>query len=266
MERAYAVLADRGAGRGSIAMLAAQLGRLTSSSGSRPGEALAPTERALEIAEALELPEVFAQALNTKARSPLWGRGAASRKARSCSRHERSRFALEHDLVEVAGRSYNNYGAILEEADRSMRSHLNLLPVRRPSMPGASATACSSAERGREPVLAAFCGSANGTKRSGLAAELEPRIRIGGRTRLPWPILLILMERGDSLRRRGRSSANRVGARNGRPSSFARGTWSLESLILRREGRPREALATLRGGPRRFGQRPSERRSVARRA
>ena len=97
-----------------IAMLAAQLGRFLYFGG-RPGDASAPTERALEIAEALELHDVLSHGLNTKAIA-LWGAGR-KREGTILMRYALE-VALEHDLVEAALRSYNNYGAILEEADR----------------------------------------------------------------------------------------------------------------------------------------------------
>ena len=64
MESAYRVLADEEP-NADLAQLAAQLGRFSYFSGDSAG-ALERIDRALEIAEALDIPEVLSEALNTK--------------------------------------------------------------------------------------------------------------------------------------------------------------------------------------------------------
>ena len=88
MERSFAVLADdeRDA---DLATLAVQLGAVLSSSAGRLDDALARNELALEIAEALRLPEVLSHGLNTKGLI-LYAHAAGTRK-RSCSCAMRSK-------------------------------------------------------------------------------------------------------------------------------------------------------------------------------
>ncbi len=117
MERALSVLADEEQDA-DTATLAVQLGRLLYFAG-RPEEAVERTEFALEIAEALRLPEVLSHGLNTKALA-LAARG----------RHEEANVlfryalqtALEHDLHDAATRAYNNLAAALAWRDRRRES------------------------------------------------------------------------------------------------------------------------------------------------
>ncbi len=102
MEEAYAALSREDADA-DLARLAAELGRLLYFAG-RP-EALERLEEGLRLAEGLHLPEVFAQALNSKS-LVLGGQG----------RHEEGllllrhalQVALDHDLGNAALRAYNN--------------------------------------------------------------------------------------------------------------------------------------------------------------
>ena len=97
-----------------LATLAAQLGRFSFFAGDFDG-ALERTEIALDLAEALLLPEVFSQALNTKAVM------LASRSRRQESimlvRHA-LQIALEADKPSAALRAYNNVADILVQTDR----------------------------------------------------------------------------------------------------------------------------------------------------
>jgi tetratricopeptide (TPR) repeat protein len=87
-----------------VAALAAQLGRFLIFSGDY--ERAAPhLERALSLAEALDLPETLAQALNSK--SVLTGRQHRPRETRILVEGALA-IALEHDLHAAALRAYNN--------------------------------------------------------------------------------------------------------------------------------------------------------------
>jgi predicted ATPase/class 3 adenylate cyclase len=97
-----------------LALVAAQLGRFLALQGSH-GEAAPLLEEALELAEHLELPEVYSQALSSKAvvlmRSDrldeaglLLGRALE--------------VALENGLTAAAQRAYNNLGVVMVSQDR----------------------------------------------------------------------------------------------------------------------------------------------------
>ena len=121
MERAFEVLAGEERSP-ELAMLASQLARVLFFSG-RADKAMARNELALEIAEALELPEVLSHALNTKG-ILLIGLGRRH-EARLLERHALE-LALEHDLSEAALRAYNNLAGSAEESHR-FREALELL-------------------------------------------------------------------------------------------------------------------------------------------
>jgi class 3 adenylate cyclase/tetratricopeptide (TPR) repeat protein len=98
----------------SLASLAAQLGRFMFFAG-QIDVALQRTETALEFAEALSLPEVLSQALNTKA-LVLYSRGR---------RHEglallryALEIALQNDKPSSALRAYNNLADLVQHMDR----------------------------------------------------------------------------------------------------------------------------------------------------
>ncbi len=97
-----------------LAALAAQVGRFKLFAG-EPDVALERTETALELAEALGLPEVLSQAINTKAmllsnRGRVGEAGALVRYALDV--------ALEHDIPSAALRGYNNIADLDARADR----------------------------------------------------------------------------------------------------------------------------------------------------
>ena len=114
MERSFEVLANEEPSL-ELATLAAQLARVLYFSG-RADESMARNERALEIAEALELPEALSQALTTKSLI-LEGLG------RHQEAHLLLRYALDlalaNDLSEAALRAYNNLAGEAEVLDRS---------------------------------------------------------------------------------------------------------------------------------------------------
>jgi class 3 adenylate cyclase/tetratricopeptide (TPR) repeat protein len=103
MGRSFEALADDEPDE-DLAMLAAQLGRFRWFTGDAEGAA-APIEFALEIAESLVLPEVLAEALNTK-HLLLTGKGR-KQEALALLRHA-LRIAKEHDLPSAAFRAQFN--------------------------------------------------------------------------------------------------------------------------------------------------------------
>jgi predicted ATPase/class 3 adenylate cyclase len=112
MERAYQVLA-REAPDGDLAALAAQLGRLLFFAGDPP-KAMERVEAALEIAEALSLPEVLSQALTTKA-ILMYSSGRIS-EGMALMRFSLET-ALEHDKPSAALRAYFNLADLLGHSD-----------------------------------------------------------------------------------------------------------------------------------------------------
>ncbi len=97
-----------------VATVSAQLGRMLALA-DRAEEAAPHLEHALELGELLELPEVYSQALNSKAvfllrRNRLDEAGVLLRRALEV--------AIEHDLSGAALRAYNNLGVALETRDR----------------------------------------------------------------------------------------------------------------------------------------------------
>jgi class 3 adenylate cyclase/tetratricopeptide (TPR) repeat protein len=95
-----------------LALVAAQLSRLAYFAG-KPEAALEPIEVALEIAEALQLPEALAEALNTKG-CLLYRRPHES----EALLHESLKIALEHDLTEAVLRAQFNLSGLALEHDR----------------------------------------------------------------------------------------------------------------------------------------------------
>ena len=113
MEASYEVLADEEPDA-DLAELAAQLARFSYFAGDTDA-ALERVERALEIAEALDLPDVLSEALNTKALIFLTlGR---SNEAAGLLGHALS-IALEHDKPSAALRALNNLVDLSNSADR----------------------------------------------------------------------------------------------------------------------------------------------------
>jgi class 3 adenylate cyclase/tetratricopeptide (TPR) repeat protein len=113
MERSYRVLSDEEPDE-STATVAHQVGRLKFFSG-HGEESLDPVERALEIAEALLLPEVLSQALNTKA-IILVARGR-QKEGLALLRYALE-VALENDESSAALRAYYNLIDTLARLDR----------------------------------------------------------------------------------------------------------------------------------------------------
>ena len=118
MERSFEVLSGDEPDE-DIAALAAQLGRLAFFTG-RLELATERIEFALDIAEALGLPEVFSQALNTKSLL-LYRRPRESKTLLECA----LRTALENDLTAAALRAYYNLTETLCELDRNEEALAN---------------------------------------------------------------------------------------------------------------------------------------------
>jgi class 3 adenylate cyclase/tetratricopeptide (TPR) repeat protein len=113
MERAFEVLSAEEPDD-AFAMLAAQLGRFLFFAG-RTEEAHERTELALRLAEGLQLPEVYSQALNT--RSLVISADGRPDEALVLLNHALE-VALDHDLGAAALRAYNNLCATYGYANR----------------------------------------------------------------------------------------------------------------------------------------------------
>ncbi len=113
MERAFEVLSLEEPDE-ALATLAAQLGRLLFFAG-RLEEGRERTELALRLAEGLQLPEVFSQALNT--RSLIIAADGRPDEALVLLKHALE-VALDHDLGGAALRAYNNLCATYGFANR----------------------------------------------------------------------------------------------------------------------------------------------------
>ena len=113
MERAFEVLANDERDP-DLATLAVQLSRPLYFSG-RVDDAMARNELALEIAEALQLPEVLSHGLNTK--GLILGARGRHQEEELLMRHSLE-LALEHDLSDTALRAYNNLIYVEARRDR----------------------------------------------------------------------------------------------------------------------------------------------------
>ncbi|MBA3737177.1 MAG: AAA family ATPase [Actinobacteria bacterium] len=113
MESAYRVLADEEP-NADLAQLAAQLGRY-SYFGGESASGLERIDRALEIAEALDIPEVLSEALNTK--SLILLNDGRWNEATALLRHALA-IALQHDKPSAAMRAYNNLVDFADATDR----------------------------------------------------------------------------------------------------------------------------------------------------
>jgi predicted ATPase/class 3 adenylate cyclase len=113
MDRAFEVLATE-AQDADLAALAAQLGRFVFFAGDVP-RASERIERALDLAEVLDLPEVLSMALNTKSLI-LFSLGR-TRESLALVRTALA-VALEHDKPSAALRAYNNLADLTQNADR----------------------------------------------------------------------------------------------------------------------------------------------------
>ncbi|HZB02322.1 MAG TPA: adenylate/guanylate cyclase domain-containing protein [Actinomycetota bacterium] len=113
MESAYRVLADEEP-NADLAQLAAQLGRYSYFAGADDA-GLARVDRALEIAEALDIPEVLSEAMNTK--SLILLNDGRSNEATALLQFALT-IALQHDKPSAALRAYNNLVDFADATDR----------------------------------------------------------------------------------------------------------------------------------------------------
>jgi class 3 adenylate cyclase/tetratricopeptide (TPR) repeat protein len=113
MEASYRVLADEEPDA-DLAQLAAQLGRFSFFFGDTE-RAMERIERALEIAEALDIPEVLSEALNTK--SLILNTFGRANESLGILRHALA-IALEHDKPSAALRAFNNLVDLSDYLDR----------------------------------------------------------------------------------------------------------------------------------------------------
>jgi class 3 adenylate cyclase/tetratricopeptide (TPR) repeat protein len=113
MSRAFEVLSGEEPDE-DVAALAAQLGRFTYFAGDAD-RALQRVETALDISEALSLPEVLSQALNTKAL--LLNARGRKKEALVLLAHALET-AIEHDRPSAALRAYYNLSELRSQADR----------------------------------------------------------------------------------------------------------------------------------------------------
>ena len=113
MQAAYQVLSAEEPDA-DLATLLWRLARMMYFAGDMEGAAR-HNEQSLALAESLQLPEVFAQALNTKALTLLASN--RSEEALILLRHA-LQVALDNDLTEAAMRSFNNIGAVMNERDQ----------------------------------------------------------------------------------------------------------------------------------------------------
>jgi class 3 adenylate cyclase/tetratricopeptide (TPR) repeat protein len=111
MERAFSVMAGQGHDS-DLATVAVQSARALYFTG-RADEAMERNELALEIAEALELPDVLSHGLNTKGVILRFARGRPQ-EATVLMRHALD-IALAHDRAEAALRAFNNLSSFLAE-------------------------------------------------------------------------------------------------------------------------------------------------------
>ena len=217
-----------------LAATAGQLGRYLVLSGDY--EQAAPhLERALTLAEELELPETLAQALNTKA-IPLL-RGHRRYEARLLLEGALE-LALAHDLHAAALRAYNNLGVFLWASDRA-RETLALYEQ-------AVELARRAGERGWETqFLAASIGTLSSLGRWDEALARAAETEEHATTEFAQGFLLgavpIHCERG--LPERARQLLARLEAVGRSTNPDHVGFWAaVQAQVLRAEGKPREAL------------------------
>jgi class 3 adenylate cyclase/tetratricopeptide (TPR) repeat protein len=234
MERAFSVLADQEHDP-DLAAIAVQSGRALYFSG-RLDEAMARSELALEIAEALELPDVLSHALNTK--SLIYMSRGRHQEAMVLMRHA-LRVALGHGRSDVALRSYNNLMALLVLADR----HREALAHRS----GQEALARKVGDR--PTILGSLRWKAQlldtlGEWDESLAAIEEALTEAGSTREKGWlnitPVPMYAF-RGELAEARRRLDEARESIDLNEVQSLV-DLESLESMLLLEEGRPAEAL------------------------
>jgi class 3 adenylate cyclase/tetratricopeptide (TPR) repeat protein len=216
-----------------LGMLTAQLARALYFAG-RIDEAMERNELALDIAEALELPEVLSHALNTKSVILHFARGRRQ-EAMVLMKHA-LQVALEHDRTEAALRAFNNLTSYYAYACRTREALANVADFE------AFARRVGS-RRDLPQVLRWRSGLLEGLGRWDEALEISEEIAIGegvGRGGAV-QVLAIRMRRGQlDEARRGLAALEEVTDPNEIQSvSFYR---TLEAGLRLAEGRPKDAL------------------------
>jgi tetratricopeptide (TPR) repeat protein len=234
LEPALAAL-EAGAADADLAVLAAQLGRFLVLNGEE--ERAAPhLERALWLAEALDLPETLAQALNSK--SILLSNYDRLYEARILVESALA-LALAHDLHGAALRAYNNLAVFLESSERWAES---LATTER-----GLELARRVGDRGQEAsALAGPVGSLwlLGRWDEAIARAVEAQ-ELASTSSLQMPMLeavAIHRERGE-LDQARRVFAGLSLVAQAEDVQATAGYATAEAGLLRAEGRPREALA-----------------------
>jgi predicted ATPase/class 3 adenylate cyclase len=235
LEQAVAQL-ELGKPSAELAAALGQLGRMRALAGGDNEAASAPLERALTLAERLQLPEVFVQALTSKAVVLLnHGRLAEARILLEAAAAR----AQAEQLYAGALRAANNLAAVLESLDRF--AEMIALSERSVAL---------ARRRGNRRMQSLLRTGALGARFLlgrwdevlTIAAEEEPIAASELARGQMLPAALILCERGDLDGARAlvtACDALRDGANWQLRGSYA----AIETRVLRAEGRPAEALA-----------------------
>jgi class 3 adenylate cyclase/tetratricopeptide (TPR) repeat protein len=236
MQSAYEALLE-GEHDADLAHVAFMLARVSYFAGT-PEAAIEPVELALDIAEALRLPEALAEALNTKGLL-LWRRPHES----EALLRESLKIALDHDLTQAVLRAYFNLSGLAIEHDRPQDARRfleeSLALSRRRGDRGAETYILGQlaevmVELGDWDGALAVLGAAPGDGQS-VFAELQSLL-----ARLP--VAVARGELGDA--RAAFSEFVGLGDSSDRQDTA---TYLLcESLLLRAEGKLREAVQSAR--------------------
>jgi tetratricopeptide (TPR) repeat protein len=236
MERAFGVLAEE-APDADLAALASQLGRLLYFAG-RLDDAAARIEYALGLAEALRLPDVFAQSLITK--GIVLASLSRSQEGSALISHALE-VALENGLSAAALRAYQNLSVSAYEQDRHadalelLAAKLELSRKTGNRVQELTTLAANVGEllwlgRWDEAVAAADeLGALEGTSTTNVVLELVV-------------VAVVHAERGDIGEAR-RVLATLSGGEESGDVQARSVYWSIEARLLRAEGRPQESLA-----------------------
>jgi tetratricopeptide (TPR) repeat protein len=233
MQTAYDALAD-GEPDADVALVAAQLARLAYFAG-RPDRAMEAAEVALEMAEALSLPEVIAEALNSKA-MVSWRR---PHEAEAFLR-EALRVAVGHDLPAAALRAqFNLSGFAMEhsrfgEARAILDEALALARVR-------GDRTWEALVLGQLADVLVYLGEWDEAEARCLEAPDEPDAADFPRLLLLNPRARILIARGELEQARAVLEHTDLGMSSDRQTQAS--YLLVKAALLGAEGRPREALA-----------------------
>jgi tetratricopeptide (TPR) repeat protein len=220
-----------------VAEVAGQFGRFLTLSG-RHDEALVQLERALALAETLDLPEVFVQVLISK--GSALGRLGRIKESEILLSAALER-ALAEDILAAGQRAANNLAYQLETRDAFVESEV------------VSARGVELARRIGDRRMESFirAGALSGDIALGrwdnaiaIADEIDPREAYGSQTAL---VVEVECRRGRV--KEARERLGRYTAALGADDPQIRTTYVVaEATVLRAEGRPRQALETIEQG------------------